>query len=42
MPAVNPYEEYKKQAIMTATPGELVVKLFRGCSSRLNQAVMYM
>ena len=42
MPAVNPYEEYKKQAIMTATPGELVVKLGRGCSSRLNQAVMYM
>lgn len=42
MPAVNPYEEYKKQAIMTATPGELVVKLFRGCSKRLNLAVMYM
>ncbi len=42
MPAVNPYEEYKKQSIMTMTQGELVVQLFRGCSKHLNTAVMYM
>lgn len=40
MPSVNPYEEYKKQSIMTMTQGELVVQLFRGCSKRLNLAVM--
>ncbi len=42
MPAVNPYEEYKKQSIMTMTPGELVVQLYRGCSKKLNLAIMYM
>jgi len=42
MPAVNPYEEYKKQSIMTMTQGELVVQLFRGCSKRLNLAILYM
>ncbi len=42
MPAVNPYEEYKKQSIMTMTQGELVVQLFRGCSKRLNLAVLHM
>ncbi|MGN0620313.1 MAG: flagellar export chaperone FliS [Porcipelethomonas sp.] len=41
MVAVNPYEEYKKQSIMTMTQGELVVQLFRGCSKRLNTAVYY-
>lgn len=39
MAAVNPYDEYRKQSIMTMTPGELVVQLFRGCSKRLNTAV---
>ena len=28
MAAVNPYEEYQKQSIMTMTQGELVVQLF--------------
>lgn len=42
MPAVNPYEEYKKQSIMTMTQGELVVQLFRGCSKQLNVAVLCM
>lgn len=40
MPTVNPYEEYKKQSIMTMTQGELVVQLFRGCSKRMNLAVI--
>lgn len=42
MPTVNPYEQYKKQSIMTMTQGELVVQLFRGCSKRLNLAVHHM
>lgn len=42
MPAVNPYEEYKKQSIMTMTQGELVVQLFRGCTKRLNLAILFM
>ncbi len=41
MAAVNPYDEYKKQSIMTMTQGELVVQLFRGCSKRLNTAVYF-
>lgn len=41
MAAVNPYEEYQKQSIMTMTQGELVVQLFRGCSKKLNLAVYY-
>ncbi len=41
MPTVNPYEQYKKQSIMTMTQGELVVQLFRGCSKRLNMAVYH-
>lgn len=42
MPTVNPYEQYKKQSIMTMTQGELVVQLFRGCSKHLNLAVYHM
>ncbi|MGN0613879.1 MAG: flagellar export chaperone FliS [Porcipelethomonas sp.] len=41
MPAENPYQQYKKQSIMTMTQGELVVQLFEGCSKRLNTAVYY-
>ena len=37
----NPYEKYKKQSIMTLTPGELVVQLYEGCSKKLNAAVYY-
>lgn len=39
MAITNPYEQYKKQSIMTMTQGELVVKLFEGCSKKLNTAV---
>lgn len=38
MAITNPYEQYKKQSIMTMTQGELVVKLFEGCSKKLNTA----
>ena len=41
MPATNPYQQYKEQAIMTMTPGELVVQLFEGCSKKLNTAVYH-
>ncbi len=39
MAITNPYEQYKKQSIMTMTQGELVVQLFEGCSKKLNTAV---
>ncbi len=39
MASINPYEQYKKQSIMTMTQGELVVQLFEGCSKKLNTAV---
>ena len=41
MATINPYEQYKKQSIMTMTQGELVVQLFEGCSKRLNAAVFH-
>lgn len=41
MASINPYEQYKKQSIMTMTQGELVVQLFEGCSKKLNAAVFY-
>ncbi|MBQ3566046.1 MAG: flagellar export chaperone FliS [Oscillospiraceae bacterium] len=41
MASTNPYEQYKKQSIMTMTQGELVVQLFEGCSKKLNAAVFY-
>lgn len=37
----NPYQQYKKQSIMTMTQGELVVQLFEGCTKKLNAAVFY-
>ncbi|MBE6845350.1 MAG: flagellar export chaperone FliS [Ruminococcus sp.] len=41
MAITNPYEQYKKQSVMTMTQGELVVQLFEGCSKKLNAAVYY-
>lgn len=41
MAVTNPYEQYKKQSVMTMTQGELVVQLFEGCSKKLNAAVFY-
>lgn len=38
MASENPYQQYKKQSIMTMTQGELVVQLFEGCSKKLNTA----
>ena len=41
MAITNPYEQYKKQSVMTMTQGELVVQLFEGCSKKLNAAAYY-
>jgi len=41
MPVENPYEQYKKQSIMTMTQGELVVQLYQGCSKMLNTAAFH-
>lgn len=36
--ATNPYEIYKKQGVMTASPVELVVMLYDGCIRHLRAA----
>lgn len=41
MAITNPYEQYKKQSVMTMTQGELVVQLFEGCSKKLNAAAYH-
>lgn len=41
MASENPYQQYKKQSIMTMTQGELVVQLFDGCAKKLNAAVYF-
>ncbi len=38
---VNPYNSYSEQAILTMTPGELLVKLFDETEKCLNLAIMY-
>ncbi|MDR0984126.1 MAG: flagellar protein FliS [Ruminococcus sp.] len=35
---VNPYKQYKQQAVLTLSPGELVVKLLDRCITDLEQA----
>jgi flagellar protein FliS len=37
----NPYEQYQKQAVMTMTQGEVVVKLFDECLKQLNAGKHY-
>lgn len=38
---VNPYQEYKKQAVLTMTQGEMVVKLYDECLKMLNAGILY-
>jgi len=37
----NPYAAYKKQAITTMTPVELVVKIYDECERQLNRAIHF-
>ncbi len=37
----NPYNSYNNQAILTMTPGELLIKLFDEAIKRMNLAIMY-
>ena len=36
----NPYEQYKQQGVMTASPAELVVMLYDGCIKQLKLACL--
>lgn len=36
----NPYEQYRQQGVMTASPSELVVMLYDGCIKFLKRASM--
>lgn len=38
MNMLSPYEKYKQQSIMVATPGELTLMLYDGCIKFLKQA----
>lgn len=38
----NPYQEYKKQSVMTMTPGDMIVKLYDECIADLRLALIYM
>ena len=38
---MNPYAAYKKQSVTTATPMEIVVKLYGETERQLNRAIVY-
>lgn len=38
---MNPYAAYKKQSVTTATPMEIVVKLYDEAERQLNRAIVY-
>lgn len=38
---MNPYAAYKKQSVTTATPMEIVVKLYGEAERQLNRAIMF-
>lgn len=39
--AMNPYEQYKKQSVMTMTQGEMLTKLYEEIIKQLNGAIVY-
>jgi flagellar protein FliS len=41
MAASKPHDQYKEQAIMTMTPGELIIVLYDECIKTLNFAVYH-
>jgi len=41
MAAVNPYQQYQEQSVMTASPGELTLMLYNGCIKFINQAKLF-
>lgn len=36
----NPYEQYRQQGVMTASPAELIVMLYDGCIRQLKLAIL--
>ena len=38
MAVANPYEQYKQQSVMTATPAELTLMLYNGCIKFIKDA----
>lgn len=39
--AINPYEQYKKQSVMTMTQGEMLTKLYEEIIKQLNVALLF-
>lgn len=40
--AANPYSRYQEQAVMTMTPGEMVVRLYEEVINQLNRGVSFL
>lgn len=40
--AANPYSRYQEQAVMTMTPGEMVVRLYEEMINQLNRGVSFL
>lgn len=41
MAMLNPYEQYKQQSILTASPGDLTLMLYNGCIKFINLAKLH-
>lgn len=39
--SINPYEQYKQQSILTASPADLTLMLYNGCIKFINQAKLH-
>lgn len=40
--AANPYSRYQEQAVMTMTPGEMVVRLYEEVINQLNRGISFL
>jgi len=41
MAMFNPYQQYEKQSVMTASPGELTLMLYNGCIKFIKMGIKY-
>lgn len=41
MAITNPYQQYRQQSVMTASPGELTLMMYNGCIRFIKQAVQH-
>jgi flagellar protein FliS len=41
MAITNPYQQYRQQSVMTASPGELTLMMYNGCIRFIKQAIQH-